>query len=268
MGNKDIVGLISKPKDRGMEKHSCESKNDNRNGDFVKLLSTTAALPKNILNALNASIACPNFESRWKTVGTHLIKNVPANRTSSILRVKVAAFDLDGTLITTKSGAKYSKGPQDWKWWGNSSTLVPEKLASLYKDGYIIAVFTNQGAVVVNGPAKSYNNFKLKLGLIQDDLKKQYQVSELYVFASPKKPAKTPTSSDEQHKSTRKPEIGMWKAFENDLAMDGKTIDLQNSFFIGDAAGRLEDFLDSDLNFAKNAGLEFKTPEEFFVCST
>ena len=38
---------------------------------------------------------------------------------------KVAGFDLDGTLIKTKSGRTYPKNENDWDWWNPS---VPKKL--------------------------------------------------------------------------------------------------------------------------------------------
>jgi bifunctional polynucleotide phosphatase/kinase len=38
----------------------------------------------------------------------------------------------------------------------------------------------------------------------------------------------------------------------------------KSSFFVGDAAGRSDDFADSDLKFATNVGLKFYTPEEVF----
>ncbi len=44
---------------------------------------------------------------------------------------------------------------------------------------------------------------------------------------------------------------------------------MKKSFFCGDAAGRKDakhkDFSDSDLKFALNVGIEFKTPEGLFL---
>ena len=39
-----------------------------------------------------------------------------------------------------------------------------------------------------------------------------------------------------------------------------KKVDTRDSFFCGDAAGRMSDFADSDLKFAINVGLNFLTP--------
>jgi bifunctional polynucleotide phosphatase/kinase len=41
-------------------------------------------------------------------------------------------------------------------------------------------------------------------------------------------------------------------------------VDLENSFYVGDAAGRAGDHNDTDRKFAINAGLTFYTPEQYF----
>jgi D-glycero-D-manno-heptose 1,7-bisphosphate phosphatase len=60
-----------------------------------------------------------------------------------IERYKLIAFDVDGTLVTTKSEETFRKTPDDWKW-------LPGRLHTLkllrYR-GVRIAVCTNQGGV-------------------------------------------------------------------------------------------------------------------------
>lgn len=61
----------------------------------------------------------------------------------------------------------------------------------------------------------------------------------------------------------------MWEYFEKNLNGDVK-IDKTKSFYCGDAAGRpktkdrKKDFTDSDIKFAYNIEMPFKTPEDFF----
>jgi bifunctional polynucleotide phosphatase/kinase len=68
----------------------------------------------------------------------------------------------------------------------------------------------------------------------------------------------------------RKPSIGIWEHLRDQL-FKGFSIDIKGSFYCGDAAGRPKtatrpkDFSDSDIKFALNVGLAFKTPEELFL---
>ncbi|RLV95893.1 hypothetical protein JA1_000538 [Spathaspora sp. JA1] len=217
-------------------------------------------LPKQSETKLNNSRT--TFATRWKIVGTHLIKNTPTTFEPTTAKVKIAAFDLDGTLIETKSGFKFSRGPTDWKWWGKHSKVV-DKLQQLIDEGYILVVFTNQGAVIPQPQAKSYLNFINKLNFINSSLEAKTN-RQLIVFASPKRPTKGfNLSTEEEHNHTRKPEIGMWEALVEFL--HPLEIDMESSFFVGDAAGRPKDFSDSDREFAKRIGIEFKTPEDIFT---
>lgn len=60
----------------------------------------------------------------------------------------------------------------------------------------------------------------------------------------------------------------MWKFFAEKLS--NVKIDLKQSFFCGDAAGRKKtatrpgDFSDGDIKFALNVGVKFKLPEDLF----
>jgi len=65
--------------------------------------------------------------------------------------VKIAAFDLDDTVISP-TGAKFARSAQSWKWWHPS---VPGRLRSLHEDGYLVAIFTNQGNVSLKPDPKS-----------------------------------------------------------------------------------------------------------------
>ncbi|KAL6943643.1 hypothetical protein ACO0OE_003534 [Hanseniaspora uvarum] len=57
----------------------------------------------------------------------------------------------------------------------------------------------------------------------------------------------------------RKPSTGMLEEFYNDIEDEANI-----EYFVGDAAGRKNDFSDSDKVFAENGKLKFYTPEELF----
>ncbi|GAM38961.1 hypothetical protein TCE0_034r10115 [Talaromyces pinophilus] len=169
-------------------------------------------------------------------------------------RRKVAAFDLDSTLIATASGNRFARDASDWKWWNNK---VPEKLKQLNADGYQIIILSNQKKISIQtdlkagrSESKSLTNFKEKLLSIMRQLD-----IPLSIYAA--------TQYDEY----RKPRTGMWKEFvdDYDLDVDDNRIDLEGSFFVGDAAGRPGDHSCVDRDFAANVSIKFHTPEEFFL---
>lgn len=47
---------------------------------------------------------------------------------------KVAAFDLDGTVIAPRSGNKFPKDKDDWKYWNGG---VPKAIRDLHADGWV-----------------------------------------------------------------------------------------------------------------------------------
>ena len=64
----------------------------------------------------------------------------------------------------------------------------------------------------------------------------------------------------------RKPDTGMWDFFVANLN-SGVAPNKEESFYVGDAAGRpgdIGDNSDSDKAFAANVGVKFYLPEEYF----
>ena len=169
-------------------------------------------------------------------------------------RPKIAAFDMDWTLIGTKSGNVFPKGPTDWRFLYETRTV--DKIRSLHHDqDFKIVVISNQSRLT-NDDAVA--KFKSKVESIAKGLKDV----PIQVFVS----AATGSSV------FRKPRTGIFEVLRRDLNGEYSEIDVQSSFYCGDAAGRLKkasdgkkDFACSDRLFAMNIGLKFLTPEQFFL---
>lgn len=155
----------------------------------------------------------------------------------SINGAKVAAFDLDGTLIRTVRG-QFPKDDMDWAW-------LPHRLSSLQSlrnQGYTLAIFTNQG----------YLGSKLNIALRRvENVISALETNgvEPWVFVAA-----------DANSLYRKPNPFMWEEFLQYLPR----VDMANSFYCGDAAGRPTDHAPDDIMFAKITGLTFYTPEQIF----
>ncbi|ODV83538.1 hypothetical protein CANARDRAFT_190028, partial [[Candida] arabinofermentans NRRL YB-2248] len=172
--------------------------------------------------------------------------------------LKIAAFDLDDTLITTKSGLKFSRSPNDWKLKYNS---IHDKFKDLIKDNFIIIIFTNQGGVTNKFESKSLNNLIVKLNSIINEFKQ----TPLIIYGATKKSKVDKLASDVKiHDYFRKPNTGMFNQFLIDNELVSNDLDLDSCFFVGDAAGRPTDFSDSDLKFASSLNFKFILPEDYF----
>ncbi|KAJ4480431.1 polynucleotide kinase 3 phosphatase-domain-containing protein [Lentinula edodes] len=159
---------------------------------------------------------------------------------------KVAAFDLDGTLIKPSFGKgavkKASKGaPPAWEWWRDK---IPHALEELSSEGYSIVIISNQA---IKGT--SLTTWKEKVGLIAATIPSV----PFRIFAA--------ITKDEY----RKPMPGMWNELQRIFKEDGIQIDRTVSFFVGDAAGRDGDFASTDRKWALNVDIPFFTPEEYFL---
>ncbi|KAF2093531.1 PNK3P-domain-containing protein [Rhizodiscina lignyota] len=162
-------------------------------------------------------------------------------------RLHAALFDLDGTLINTKSRELHAQNTKDWEWW---DPVVPARLRCLYEEGYHIIILTNQGRLTtVDGDESSEASlFKAKL----DDIFGEFDIC-LTIYAAC------------GNNIWRKPRTGAWHKMQEDFARKGFTIEWDQAFLVGDAAGRPKDHADADWHFCLNVGIDFYTPEEFFT---
>ncbi|KAK3283671.1 hypothetical protein CYMTET_8641 [Cymbomonas tetramitiformis] len=179
-----------------------------------------------------------NKTQKWTTIGDSLIA-----RTGGKPSTKIAAFDLDGTLVNTKSGAKFALNGNDFVLFNEN---VKPKLQELHEDGFKLVIFSNQNGIKKAISGKKAMETKSRI----DNFSKEVQVP-IQAFCA--------TQKDEY----RKPEVGMWKYMLRHNN-EGLEPDMDCVFFVGDAAGRPADFSDSDKEFAKRIGVKFYTPEEFF----
>ena len=169
---------------------------------------------------------------QWIIHDTILIGNPQEYKINS----NCACFDLDGTIIKTKSGSKFMSDKDDWKF---ASKNVSDKLCELNNKKFSIVIFTNQAGIKLFG----IENWK---GMIEN-IKTQLKIN-IHVYAAM------------DYDLYRKPFPTMMNIF-----VKKENIMIHNdSFYCGDACGRTDDFSDSDYKFALNCNLKFVTPENLF----
>lgn len=172
--------------------------------------------------------------------------NTTAGKTNTPL--KIAAFDLDSTIITTKSRYRFPKSATDWRL---LNSKVAPRITSLVADNYVIVIFTNQAGV---------SNGRINQSFVRKRIEGITSALDIPVGVY------VATSKD----NFRKPGTGMWDVLMTTIG-GLENVDMKSSFYVGDAAGRVArpgrtaDFSDSDLRFAVNIGISFKTPEQFFL---
>ena len=164
------------------------------------------------------NIALAGKKSESLLVFTYQKVDKPASSSSS----KIASFDMDGTIITTKSGKlPFRTPPDDWKF---LFKCVPEKLKSLHHEGYQIVLFTNQAGMVHGKPP--LESFQLKIQAVAEAL---HCVPFTLVA----------TLRDDLY---RKPCTGMWQYFLKHEHVCHSDVNLEKCFYVGDAAGRAENW--------------------------
>ena len=195
--------------------------------------------------------SCIDFDLEWKREGEAepydliYLDGPDANHSD-----KIAAFDIDSTIIKPKSGRTFSTGRSDWVFFDNS---VPKKLKDLHVSGTKIVFFTNQA-----GLEKGKTDCKQLLLKFEDVINAVGVPIQVFICPG--------------NNHYRKPSTEMWKFMEKNCN-GGIKVDMKESVFVGDAAGRpkgwaagkSKDFSAGDRMFAANLDIRFATPEAFFL---
>jgi bifunctional polynucleotide phosphatase/kinase len=136
--------------------------------------------------------------------------------------------------------------PDDWTWW---HPTVPGRIQQAFDEGFQIVIITSQGRLTLrDGSASSAQAlFKTKIESILQALSVPVT---LYAACA--------------NDNWRKPRTRTWQHFLQRLSQEGE-VDEGKSFLVGDAAGRVGDHDAADRHFCENVGIEFFTPEEWFL---
>ncbi|KAJ7981828.1 polynucleotide 3'-phosphatase ZDP [Quillaja saponaria] len=164
---------------------------------------------------------------------------------------KIAAFDFDGCLVNT---SVKRIGPDAWSLMYSS---VPEKLQYLHHDGYKLVIFTNESNIE-RWNKKRQLAVDSKIGRLINFINEVKVPIQVFVACGIGK-----SGGSQAEDPFRKPKPGMWRLMEQHFN-SGVSIDMQKSFYVGDAAGRPKDHGDADIKFAEAIGLKFYVPEEYF----
>jgi DNA 3'-phosphatase len=166
-------------------------------------------------------------------------------------RTKLAAFDLDGTLLTWRIDGWPSKFEHYELW----NATVIDRLRRLYdEEDYRLVVFSNQGLI-----RQAFTGVKAT-----------FVKSLLEWFANLLDRPLSVVLSTSKKNGFHKPSHKMWNVAE-ECCFGGRTMDVSSSFFVGDSIGGDDDPQGGvDVGFARavgehrNANLRFYSPTEFF----
>ena len=156
---------------------------------------------------------------------------------------KVAAFDLDGTLVRPDTGLTFSESDNDWVFTTNVDKLV-SVFTRYIKEEWTIVIFSNQKNI------KEIT--KKRIRVIIWTMESLIRDFAPFVYLA--------TKEDKY----RKPKRGMYDLFLRDAKIKEVA---KESFYCGDASGSsdpnvLYQWSNSDHIFALNMDLTFHTPDE------
>ena len=155
-------------------------------------------------------------------------------------RSKVAGFDFDWTIVRPKGNrTRFPKNGDvnDWTW---LRAGVVDTMRRWYDKGWCIVIFTNQkdGGWKIDRVRNAAKALGFPVLIVAAIAKEEYKPNPI-LWES----------------------MLTWKRTEK---QGKRTVDLANSFFVGDAMGRAGDWADSDKKFADAIGIKAIGPESAF----
>ncbi|QWO71640.1 NRK1 [Orgyia pseudotsugata single capsid nuclopolyhedrovirus] len=154
-----------------------------------------------------------------------------------LLTNKIAGFDLNGTLIETKSGGVFAMNDNDWKL---KYTNTTNKLTELLDADYTIVVMTNEQGITKNTNLTALSSaFKKKIETLCRTID-----LPMFVVAS----CRT---------KYRKPRTGLFECVRKKQPM----LNVEKSFYCGNNADGTNC---NDLQFAENCGIKFYYDYKYF----
>ena len=162
---------------------------------------------------------------------------------------KVAAFNLDNTIMESKPKLIFNRFAFDFMFQN-----CIQKIQDLHKSGYSIVIISDQDAISRGFMTIEDLQYKFNylVGMLADK-----RVPVIGIFTT-------------KNNCFKKPHTRTWKLLMKLYAATNKSIDMKESFYVGNLAGRVaktpfkKDFDYVDRAFAHNLGLEFKVPEQIF----
>lgn len=157
-----------------------------------------------------------------------MITKMSNSATPIKLSTKLAVFDFDWTLICPKNGTTWSSNKDDWKFLYDNTTDI---LKQYHIQGYSIVIVT-------------YQSRQYKIDMIHEIITMFQDVIPITVIVS-----------DKQTK----------KDFDIMDYLDTDIIDINTSFYCGDADGEQGSWSDMDRKFAEKNKLTFYKPADLFA---
>lgn len=160
-------------------------------------------------------------------------------------------IDMDGTLVRTASGLTFPKTEHDW-------VPILEMYDALKKNKpEYIHIVSNQG------------NMAKKNGVNEEAWreKAEYICKCLQRYTGANAVTFDYCTTTDKTDPKRKPNTGMFVSYIRHLKNNFIDVRLNECLMIGDASGKLEQFSDSDLMFAKNCGIDYIDAAEYIRIS-